>query len=165
MNQKLVILCVEDEPEVREAMIRDLKPFQSVFRIEAAEDVADARHVLEECTAAGHPVALALCDHVLPGENGVAFLVQLNRNEATRHIRKVLITGQAGQEDTIRAVNEAGLDYYITKPWAPEALQGVVRRQLTEYVIARVDPLLPFVPVLDTQRILEAISERRSHHH
>ncbi len=45
------------------------------------------------------------------------FLVELNGDPATRPIRKVLITGQAGLEDTIRAVNEADLDHYIAKPW------------------------------------------------
>ena len=44
------------------------------------------------------------------------------------------MTGQAGLEDTVRAVNEANLDHYIAKPWDAEALQAIVREQLTEYV-------------------------------
>ena len=39
---KVVILCVEDESEVKDAVVRDLEVFASVFRIEAAEDVAEA---------------------------------------------------------------------------------------------------------------------------
>ena len=34
----LAILIVEDEPEVRDALIRDVAPFESQFLIEAAED-------------------------------------------------------------------------------------------------------------------------------
>ncbi len=162
MSEKPIILCVEDEPEVREAILRDLAIFQEAFRIEAAEDVADARFVLRECMGEGHPLALALCDHVLPGETGVSFLVELKKDESTKHARKVLITGQAGQEDTIHAVNEAGLDFFITKPWSAEALQTAVRHQLTDYVLAHAASLLPYVPVLETDRILEAISQRRS---
>lgn len=162
MNEKPVILCIEDEPEVREAMLRDLAPFAEAFRIEAAEDVPEARVVAQECMSEGHPIAMALCDHVLPGETGVSFLVELKKDETMQSTRKVLITGQAGQEDTIRAVNEAGLDFYITKPWSADDLQNAVRQQLTEYVLGHAPSLLPFVPVLDTERILEAISKRRA---
>ena len=159
---KVTILCVEDEPEVRDAVLRDLEPFAGVFRIEAAEDVVEAREVLAECAADGDPVGMILCDHLLPGETGVDFLVELHADPDTASLRKVLITGQAGQEDTIRAVNEADLHHYIAKPWAPEQLQAVVRAQLTEYVLAEADDLLPFVSVLDGPRLLEAVSHRRS---
>jgi len=162
MSNRIVIMCVEDEPEVRDSIIRDLQPFAGIFRIEAAEDVADARHVLQECIDDGDRVGLVLCDHVLPGETGVSFLVALNHDEATKVIRRVLLTGQAGQEDTIQAVNEGGLDYYIAKPWQPDALRQVVRDQLTEFVLQDEDDLLPYVALLDSKRLLEAVSQRRS---
>ena len=162
MSNRIVILCVEDEPEVRDSIVRDLQPFAEIFRIEAAEDVADARQVLQECMDEGDRIGLALCDHVLPGETGVSFLVELNHDEATKAIRRVLITGQAGQEDTIQAVNEGGLDYYITKPWQPDTLRHVVRDQLTEFVLGEEDDLLPYVALLDSQRLLEAVSQHQS---
>ena len=104
---KIAILCVEDESEVREAVLRDLKPFADAFRIEAAEDVNDARDVLKELADDGVELGIALCDHMMPGESGVEFLVSLQNDENYRDARKVLITGQAGLEDTVRAVNEA----------------------------------------------------------
>ena len=56
-----------------------------------------------------------------------------------------------------RAVNQAGLDYYIGKPWNPDELRAVVRDQLTEYVLeSGVNPL-PYVSVLDGVRVMEAI--------
>ena len=67
---KPVILCIEDEPEVREAVLRDLAEFEEVFQIEEAEDVPEAREIVEDSLKAGIPVALVFCDHVLPGENG-----------------------------------------------------------------------------------------------
>ena len=85
------------------------------------------------------------------------FLVELMKDERFGATRTVLVTGQADQSDTIRAVNQAGLDYYIGKPWNPEELRTVVRDQLTEYVLETdVDPL-PYVSVLDGVRIMEAI--------
>ena len=71
---KPVILCIEDEPEVREAVVRDLSEFEALFQIEEAEDIPEAREIVEASLKAGTPVALVFCDHVLPGENGVGTL-------------------------------------------------------------------------------------------
>ena len=113
---------------------------------------------MTELIASGDRVGLALCDHLLPGERGVDYLVELNGDPATRPIRKVLITGQAGLEDTIRAVNEADLDHYIAKPWTVENLHEVVREQLTDYVIDNEEELLPFVAVLNGAKLMAAIA-------
>lgn len=156
----IVILLVEDEPEVRDAVLRDLDPFEPLFRVEPAEDATDARAVLEEVAASGAAVGLVLCDHLLPGRRGTDFLIDLNRDPATRSIRKVLLTGQAGLEDTIRAVNEADLDHYVAKPWEPEELRAVVRDQLTDYVLEHEEDLLAYVNILDGPRLLEAVKER-----
>ncbi len=162
MERQVVILCVEDEAEVREALLRDLQPFSAVFRIEAAVDADEAREVVESLDGEKADLGLVLCDHRLPGTTGVDFLVDLNGRKGAREARKVLVTGQAGLEDTVRAVNEAGLDHYIAKPWTPEALQAVVRNELTIFVLAGERDLKPFLPVLDAPRILEAIAQRAS---
>jgi CheY-like chemotaxis protein len=161
MNQ-ILILCVEDEPEVRDAVVRDLEPFAEQFRIECADDVDDARAVMEESRQTGDDVGLILCDHLLPGTRGVDFLVALSKERPDDPVRKVLLTGQAGHEDTIRAINQAQLHYYISKPWTPEELHSVVRSQLTEYVLAGSRDLLPYVATLDGPRLLDAVGQRRS---
>lgn len=155
---RIVILCVEDEAEVRDAILRDLSPFKPLIRVEAAEDVEDARAVLRECEQDGDSVGLILCDHLLPGMRGVSFLIELQKDPRYAPTRKVLITGQAGLEDTIRAVNEANLHHYIAKPWDAEEIQSVVRAQLTEFVIETEENLVPFVGVLDGPRLLEVIA-------
>jgi len=160
--KKIAILCVEDETEVREAVIRDLKLFADVFRIEAAEDVSDAREVLKELEEEGIELGLALCDHMMPGESGVEFLVSLENNDEYHETRKVLITGQAGLEDTVKAVNEAHLHHYISKPWNPEDLNEVVKTQLTDYVLDNAEDLKPYVAVLDGARLMEEIAKTGS---
>ncbi len=155
---ELVILIVEDESEVRDALLRDLEPFADDFRFEATEDAEDAREIVQECDKLGDTIALALCDHILPGQNGIEFLIDLEADARHADFRKVLVTGQTGLEDTIQAVNRAGLDYYVAKPWDPNEFQNVVRHQLTEFVLANGNNLLAFVDCLDGARILEAIS-------
>jgi two-component system chemotaxis response regulator CheY len=157
---RLAVLVLEDEPEVRAALVRDLAPFDPPIRIEPAEDAADARAVLAEVAADGDVLALVLADHRLPGTTGVDLLVELDDDRTHRACRKVLVTGQADQQDTIRAVNEAGLDHYVTKPWDPDALQALVRSQLTDFVLAEeLDPL-PYLRVLDAARVMPALGQR-----
>ena len=153
----LTILSLEDEADVRDALERDLEEFWGKIRLETAEDVDDAWEVLEEIAGDGDELALVLSDHRLPGKSGVDFLVELQADQRFAAARTVLVTGQADQDDTIRAVNQAGLDYYIAKPWDVEALKRVVRDQLTDYVLdVGIDPL-PYLSLLDGVRVMEAI--------
>lgn len=156
---RLVILCIEDEDEVRDAVVRDLEVFEPAFTVEMAEDADDARQVVQEVAAAGDRIALVIADHRLPGMQGTDFLIELHEHKETHAARKVLLTGQAGHEDTIRAINEAGLDHYISKPWKEAELHSVVRDQLTEFVLEEVDDLLPFIATLDGPRLLERLAE------
>lgn len=158
MNQ-IAILSIEDEPEVREAIRRDLRPFEDKFRIEAAEDVADAREAIRMIEDDGDTVGLILCDHRLPGTTGVDFLTELHADPEHQAIRKVLVTGQAGHEDTIRAINQGGLHHYISKPWKSENLVDIAKGQLTEFVLEsnEIEPM-PYVAILDGPRLLDKIS-------
>lgn len=153
---ELVVLVVEDEPEVRAAVVRDLEPLTAVVRIDQAEDVDDARAALDDALAAGDDVGLVVADHRLPGRTGVDLLVDLHDDARWSTARTVLLTGQAGHADTIRAINDAGLDHYLSKPWDPDELRTVARDLLTSYVLdAGLDPLR-YVSTLDATRLLEA---------
>ena len=96
----------------------------------------------------------------MPGTTGVDFLIEMQADARISAARTVLVTGQADQDDTIRAVNEAGLDHYIAKPWDARELTGVVKNELTAYVLERgIDPL-PHLQVLDAVRAMDAIRQR-----
>ncbi len=156
----LAILILEDEAEVRAAVERDLLPFAEHIRVEVASDVEEAWEVIDELTEDGDVLALALCDHRMPGTTGVEFLVQMMDDDRTAATRKVLVTGQAQLRDTVRAVNEANLDHYIAKPWDVNELHDVVRTMLTDYVEDMdIDPL-PYLDVLDATRAMELVRRR-----
>jgi two-component system phosphate regulon response regulator PhoB len=156
----ITILCLEDEPEVRDAILRDLAPFREHFRIEAAGDAADAAAVLGEIALDDDELGLILCDHRLPGESGIEFLAKIHAQDSWRGSRKVLLTGQADHQATIHAINEGGLNHYLAKPWKPEELVSVVREQLTRYVLAGdLDPM-PYLSILEPAPLLERIAAR-----
>ncbi|EPN5407023.1 response regulator, partial [Vibrio cholerae] len=92
---------------------------------------------------------------------GIQFLIELNQEADTTKTRKMLLTGQAGLEDTVQAVNHASLHFYIAKPWHGEQLRQAVKEQLTHYVIENEEDLMPWIQILDAEKILNAIAAKR----
>ena len=157
MIKQIYILVVEDEPEVLDAIVRDLSVFEQHFSIEMADTAEEARELIRTIYDEKSEIGLILCDHVLPGDNGVELLVEMEKSEETDPVKKILITGQAGLEETVRAVNEANLEHYIAKPWEKEELINTVREHLTDYVIENTKNPLPYMEVLDGKKIAEEI--------
>ena len=72
----------------------------------------------------------------MPGTLGVSFLIELHDRVSTKDAKKVLLTGQAGLQDTINAVNQAEFDYYFGKPWDVDELHLTIKKLLTDFVIS-----------------------------
>ncbi|SHF05758.1 response regulator [Vibrio gazogenes] len=161
MNQRYLILCVDDEREILDSVVQDLDCFEDDFVVEAAQSVSEAKEVLSDCQQQEIPLALILCDHIMPEQTGIQFLIELNADPQTAKARKILLTGQAGLDDTVKAINHAGLDFYISKPWQGDALRQTIKHQLTQYMIQNESDLSPWMKILDTAEILTALSQRR----
>lgn len=157
----IFILCVEDEQEVLDAVVRDLEKLEDLFPVETATTAEEAREVVQTLLDEGKKIGLILCDHILPGDNGVELLIELHKKESMHRTRKVLLTGQAGLDDTVKALNQARLHHYIAKPWTRQNLLEVATGLLTDYVIDEEEDLLPFMSTLDAAKISEAIRTRR----
>ena len=159
---KYLILCVDDEPEVLSSVLQDLAMFEENFIVEGAESVDEAKQVIEEMAQDGIKLALILCDHIMPEKTGIDFLIELNHQGSTKTTRKLLLTGQAGLEDTVTAINNAALDFYISKPWQGDQLRDTITQQLTDFVIKNDEQLLNWTSILDTERILTSMSDKRT---
>jgi two-component system, chemotaxis family, chemotaxis protein CheY len=154
---KIYILLVEDQVEVLDVIVKDLKDFETIFPIVTARSVSEAKQVVSKIIKNKDKIGLFLCDHIMPGENGVDYLVELQNDPITTKSKKVLLTGQAGLEATIKAINEAGLNHYISKPWKKDELLKVVKENLTEYVISNEKDLLKYMALLDGGRLAEVL--------
>lgn len=91
---KYLILCVDDERDVLDSVLNDLDELEEHFVIEAAESVAEARDILADAVSDDVKLALVLCDHIMPDDLGVDFLIELNRDELTSAAKKVLLTAK-----------------------------------------------------------------------
>ncbi|MEF1174763.1 response regulator [Vibrio sinaloensis] len=158
---KYLILCVDDEREVLDSVVQDLDEFEEHFSLEAAESVQEAKQIIEDAERDGIKLALILCDHIMPEQTGISFLIELNEQASTRATRKLLLTGQAGLEDTVEAINHSSLHFYIAKPWRGDELRNVIKEQLTQYMIENEPELMPWASVLNTEKIFEEMAKNR----
>jgi len=114
------IMLVDDEQMV----VRSLEGF---LTLEMPYRVLSFCSPLEALEAARTETSLrvVVADFMMPEMDGVSFLKEMRRiqPEATR----LLLTGYADKENAIRAINEAGLYYYLEKPWDNEHFKLVVR--------------------------------------
>jgi response regulator RpfG family c-di-GMP phosphodiesterase len=118
-TQTPTVMIVDDEPMVATAL-RSFLELETSYRILTFTSPTAA---LEDPGVEDTHVIIA--DFMMPEMDGITFLRQFReRNpEATR----ILLTGYADKENAIRAINEAGLYYYLEKPWSNEHLKLVIR--------------------------------------
>jgi response regulator RpfG family c-di-GMP phosphodiesterase len=122
------ILYVDDESAL-------LSAFTALLRKEAVE-----LHVLEDSTqietvlAEKGPFAVVFSDQRMPGLDGVGVLEAATR--AHPGTIRVMITGFADHNDTLRAINVGGIASYIPKPWNDEEMRKLVRDCVERYNLA-----------------------------
>ncbi|MBK8905654.1 MAG: FAD-dependent oxidoreductase [Anaerolineaceae bacterium] len=115
---KPVLFTVDDEPQVLNAIERDLRQhYQREYRILKAASGQEALAAVRQLKARNDPVALFLVDQRMPHMEGTAFLAEAMKYYP--EARKVLLTAYADTQAAIASINEIGLDYYLMKPWHP----------------------------------------------
>ena len=115
---RAIILTVDDDPAVSQAITRDLRSrYGDRYRIVRSTSGAEALSTLEEFARRDQPVALIVSDHRMPEMTGIELL---GRSKALAPGAKlVLLTAYADTDVAIKAINDIGLDHYLMKPWAP----------------------------------------------
>jgi CheY-like chemotaxis protein len=118
---------VDDEPRVVEGLAQLLR---REFDVKSVSTPADALQKVNELK----DLAVVVSDMRMPGMDGATLLreVKLRRPDVTR----ILLTGEAGRDSAIRAVNEGQIFRFLTKPCPIEELKaaieaGVVQHRLT----------------------------------
>jgi thioredoxin reductase (NADPH) len=115
---KPVILTLDDEPQVLNAIERDLRQhYQRDYRILKAASGEEALAAVQQLKQRGDALALFLVDQRMPQMAGTEFLAQALTFYP--QARRVLLTAYADTEAAIASINSLGLDYYLLKPWHP----------------------------------------------
>jgi thioredoxin reductase (NADPH) len=126
--EKPIILTVDDEPQVLNAVERDLRRhYGGDYRIVKAASGAQALDIVRHLKVRNTPIALFLADQRMPDMSGTEFLAEARTLYPDS--RKVLLTAYADTEAAIQSINTIGLDFYLMKPWDPpeQTLSGLGR--------------------------------------
>lgn len=111
------ILIVEDEPSLREVMIRALE--QQGYVVETAADFAQAGEKI-----AGYTYDCILLDIMLPDGNGLKLLERIK--ELKRRDNVIIISARDSSEDKVLGL-EQGADDYLAKPFHIAELLARIR--------------------------------------
>lgn len=113
------IVCVDDDADFLKSLEFFLpeeinRGASGRFRFLFLNDPREALDALRELRKANETVAMIISDEKMPHMAGTRFFAEAQRifGDAVR----VLLTGHAGLESAIRAINDRLLDKYLTKP-------------------------------------------------
>jgi DNA-binding response OmpR family regulator len=113
------VLVVEDEPTVRDVVVRYLR--RDGYDALEATDLEEARAVLNR-----HSPSLVVLDLMLPGGDGLELCREIR---ARSELPVIMLTARAEEADRIVGL-ELGADDYVTKPFSPRELAARVRTVL-----------------------------------
>ena len=115
---KPVLLIVDDDPQVLAAVRRDLRSrYREHYTVMSAASGQEALTTARELKSRGDSLAMIISDQRMPGMLGVEVLAK--SREVYPLARRVLLTAYSDIEAAVRAINEAHLDHYLSKPWFP----------------------------------------------
>ena len=157
-GKKPIILAIDDEPEVLNAVLRDLRSkYGKEYRIVKAGSGEEALEVTQNFKARGEIIALFISDQRMPGIDGTEFLEHAIKLYPAA--RKILLTAYADTAAAIQSINKIDLDYYLVKPWDPpeQNFYPIIDDLLFDWV-ANAD--LPY----DGIRIAGTLWSSNSHH-
>jgi len=115
---KPVILIVDDDPQVLAAVRRDLRGhLREQYTVLSTASGQEALDTERDLKSRGDELALVISDQRMPGMLGHELLA------STREIyplaRRVLLTAYSDIDAAVKAINEAHIDHYLSKPWDP----------------------------------------------
>jgi len=119
--RKYKILFVDDEPHVTKALKRALR--REPYEITCATSAAEGLEIL-----ARSDVSVVVSDEQMSGMSGSEFLAEVRRKYPST-IRMIL-TGQAGLDATIHAINEGEVYRFFTKPCNAVDLKVAIRQAI-----------------------------------
>jgi two-component system, probable response regulator PhcQ len=128
MTRRAVVLFVDDEPDICDALCRSLRKSDYTLLVARAPDEAFALLQREA-------VDVIVSDHLMPEMTGLEFL-KLARDRCPDAVR-IMLTGHADMETVIAAMNQGEIYRFLTKPWEDLELQVTLHLALEKRDLER----------------------------
>ncbi len=126
MEEKIKILCVDDEENVLKAIRRLF--FDEDYEILTASSGIEGLDILRK-----ENVQIIISDYRMPGMSGVDFLKEVRRNwpETVR----IVLSGYADIASIVMAINEGEIYKFIPKPWNDTELKITILNAIERYYL------------------------------
>jgi EAL domain-containing protein (putative c-di-GMP-specific phosphodiesterase class I)/CheY-like chemotaxis protein len=117
------VLFVDDDPGVTDGIRRRLTQRRTEWEIHTANSAVDALAAMAQ-----QPFDAVVSDEQMPGMTGTELLAQIAREYPG--CARIILTGQASLDAAIRAINEARIFRFLTKPCHTDDLVECVTEAL-----------------------------------
>jgi len=118
------VMIIDDSKTDRKIMTMALKPL-GITLIEA-NDGLEALNILK---SGEHHFDALLIDIEMPRMDGYTLASEIKKYNKYKNLPLIAVTSRTGKADRMRGV-ESGMVEYITKPYSPDYLQNVVKRNI-----------------------------------
>lgn len=118
------ILCVDDDRNILEGFQRQLR---KTFLLHVASDPAEALKIVRT----QGPFAVVVSDFQMPGMDGITFLKKVWEQDSDTV--RIMLTGHADIDTSIRAVNQGHIFRFLTKPCSPQDLAQALDAALNQH--------------------------------
>lgn len=118
------VMIIDDSKTDRKIMSMALSPL-GVTLIEATDGI-EALNILK---SGEHQFDALLIDIEMPRMDGYSLASEIKKYNKYKNLPLIAVTSRSGKSDRMRGV-ESGMVEYITKPYSPDYLQNVVKRNI-----------------------------------
>lgn len=117
------VLVIDDEPETVSLIERTLSADYKVLKAYNGEEgLQMARQRVPD---------VVICDIMMPRMDGLEFLTAMKNDKTLGHIKTIIFTAKANEEDMLTAY-DSGADAYLTKPLSLKVLRKRVDRLVAQ---------------------------------
>ncbi len=133
MERKGIIICVDDEKTVLDTLKEQLDAhFGGTHNVLVANSAEEGMSLVKTITEDEEDIIeLIITDQVMPGMKGDEFLREVHK--ILPDTIKILLTGHAGLDSAINAINYGGLSRYIEKPWNIDELKDDIQALIDQF--------------------------------
>jgi len=119
-----VVLAVDDSAMDRNIMKKSMEPI-GVKVLEAS----NGQEALNMLKSAEYGIDAVLIDIEMPRMDGYTLAGEIRKYSKYKNLPLIAVTSRTSKSDRLRGV-ESGMSEYITKPYSPEYLESVVRKNI-----------------------------------
>jgi len=119
-----VVLVVDDSAMDRNIMKKSMEPI-GITTIEAS----NGQEALNMLKSSEHSIDAILIDIEMPRMDGYTLASEIRKYSKYKNLPLIAVTSRTSKSDRLRGV-ESGMSEYITKPYSPEYLESVVRKNI-----------------------------------